>query len=133
LRISSKSDGLAEGAKETDACVVVEVFHIDVVPEAVLMAELDPTNKPPILLGVGVGGNGMLSGRTGSIEKTQESVSVGTGKYLKFVGSCKGMVDWRSKVSSGSVRWKSRDLLSVTMLSALGIHCEYRQYRCWSW
>ena len=61
-RIASISDCLAEGTKETDAFVVGEVIEVDVVAEAIAVGELDPTNKRPILLLVGAGGDGMFAG-----------------------------------------------------------------------
>ena len=61
-------DTFVEGTEEADAGGDVEVFHVGVLAESVLVGEFDPTTGRPSVLRMGAGGNGMFSCRRGSIE-----------------------------------------------------------------
>jgi hypothetical protein len=83
-------DSLVEGSEELEADWLVELVHVDVVAESVLVGEFDPTAERPSVLHMGAGGNGVFSVPRGSIEETQEMVSGLTGQILKSFGSCSG-------------------------------------------
>ena len=68
LGVVSLFDSLVEGSKELEADWLVELVHVDVVAESVLVGEFDPTAERPSVLRMGTGGNGVLTGLRGSIE-----------------------------------------------------------------
>jgi hypothetical protein len=66
--VVSLFDSLVEGSEELEADGFIELFHVDVVAEAILVGEFDPTTERPSVLRMGAGGNGVFSGLRGSIE-----------------------------------------------------------------
>ena len=68
LGVVSLFDSLIEGSEELETGGFIELFHVDVMGESVLVGEFDPTTERPSVLRMGTGGNGVLTGLRGSIE-----------------------------------------------------------------
>jgi len=113
---------LDEGTEDAVSLTSGELVEEDVVAEANGGKILEPTLPRAYLLLVGSLGDCVVAGCSRSLQISHEAISFGRGCRCNPFGTCSGHEVRIREITALSVRWWSRDKISLTPFASPSTH-----------